>query len=155
MRKENLEKQEFTTLEVIKAIERLDEKHRDSLLKNLKIDLITTVINSKESYDCAIQECEKEIERFSLMADSIRLLADTLMTPEEKVTDTVDKYISMNEEEKKDFCIKIYKDMEFQRNLCCEIMDNAKREIPEVMNVFKLFGVDLAEETKKILAMGK
>lgn len=154
MEKDSLEIQKFTTLEVMKAIEKLDEKYRNLLLNNLQVDLITTIVNTKENYDYVIKQWGKEIEKYSLMTASIRLLADELMTPEEKVVTVVDEYASMNKEEKMDFCTKLYQDLEFQKNMCSLIIDTATKEIPEIVNVFKLFGVDFAKEIKKVLEIG-
>ena len=117
---------------------KMDEKEKGLLISSFNIPDILKLLSDDEFRNVYI-ECYKDYLR---VFDNISNLSDGNPC-KSKAEKLYESYNSLDEESKKELSVLLYNDQKFQDYLTQILMGSIKKEMPEMLTFFKLFGIDL------------
>lgn len=106
---------------IMRAIIRLPEKEKETLMDQLTIPQITYLLISKENMDEYVKKILDLLETLTNLLSAISKLSDNVTNCIDGVDDIVGDYNNLNADEKKEAALKLLNNGDFQKN-CCEIL---------------------------------
>lgn len=136
--------------QVLELMGELADDERYLLLNSYKLTDIVAMISDKEFLDmviCNFHSLGDALENLACIGDGGQAKS--------KAEKLYDAYASLDEESKKELSVLLYNDQKFQGYLTQILIGIIKKEMPEMLTLFKALGIDLEKYMLDAIRLGK
>lgn len=141
--------------EVMRAIEKLPEEEKETILFQMNIPQLAVLLDSAEKVEEYKETLQKYIDVCTIVMDAISKLYELVNAPEDAVNDVLEDYSKLDSMQKKETALRLLNNNVFQRD-CCDILISDMERVTESDSTLKaldnLFG--LVKYFKKCIRLG-
>lgn len=142
--------EELNSENVLKLLGEMNKEERDFLLSELKMKDIINLLSNEIRMDAYIRFCRD-------YADSLESISNLYTgKPNKSVAEKMyEKYKFLDEESRKELSVLLYNNQQFQGYLTQILLGIIKDNLPQMLTIFKILGIDFEKYMLDAIRMGK
>lgn len=134
----------YTYTELMRAVDKLDDREHEKLLSMLKINEILFLMNDEKEYDHYMDCLQQLVEYYMVVYSALEDVKKNIKIPVDEQADFSKGYDALPEEKKMDVALGMLNNPIFQKN-CAKILTSDYKRIaksdPTVGAIDALFGI--------------
>lgn len=149
------EKSDYTYTELMRAVDKLDDREHEKLLSMLKVNEILYIMNDEKEYDHYMDCLQQLVEYYMVVYSALEDVKKNIAIPMDEKADFSKGYDALPEEKKMDVALGMLNNPTFQKNCAKVLASDYKRIVnsdPVAGIIDALLGI--SEKYEKLVENG-